>query len=67
MESKHMRKKNIPGSAEKDPQRPKRKLDMKILARVVRMLHGYYPVLLPVTVACIIFSAIVATLPAIFL
>ena len=67
MGNKHLKKGNESGSVEKNMQPPKRKLDMKILARVVRMLHGYYPVLLPVTIACILFSAIVATIPAIFL
>ena len=45
---------------------PKRKLNMGSLKRVFKMLFKYYPVLLPVAIVCIIFSAIVATLPAIF-
>ncbi len=44
-----------------------RKLDLGLLSRVVKMLFGYYPKLVPFSIACIIFSAITATLPAIFL
>ena len=36
------------------------------LKRVFKMLFSYYPVLLPVTLVCILFAAITATLPAIF-
>jgi ATP-binding cassette subfamily B protein len=67
MNDTRMKKENAPSHAGKTAQPPKRKLDVKILARVVRMLHGYYPVLVPVSVACIVFSAIVAAIPAIFL
>ena len=45
----------------------KRKMDFKVLGRAVKMLFGYYPVLVPLAMAGIIFSAIVAVLPAIFL
>ncbi len=45
---------------------PKRKFSMSTFKRVLKMLFGYYPVLLPITIVCIIFSAIVATAPAIF-
>ncbi len=46
---------------------PKRKMNKAVLRRTIRMLYGYYPVLVPVSVACIVLSAIVAVLPAIFL
>ncbi len=45
---------------------PKRKFNMSAFKRLIKMLFGYYPVLLPVAIFCIVFSAIVATLPAIF-
>ena len=45
---------------------PKKKPNMSILKRVIKMLLGYYPVLAPVTLLCIVFAAIVATAPAIF-
>lgn len=43
-----------------------RKLNMSALKRVLKTLFSYYPVLLPLTIICIVFSAIVATAPAIF-
>ena len=45
---------------------PKRKMNFGALKRVIKMLYGYYPKLLPIAVACIIFAAITAALPAIF-
>ncbi len=45
----------------------KRRLDGKVLRRLVKMLFRYYPVLLPVSIACIVFAAITAAIPAIFL
>lgn len=45
---------------------PKKKIDMKALLRTVKMLFSYYPVLVPVTVVCILFSAGVSAIPSIF-
>lgn len=45
-------------------QTPKPK--MNTLARILKLLFSSYPVLLPVTAFCIIFSAATATAPAIF-
>ena len=36
------------------------------LKRVIKKLFGYYPVLAPVTVVCILFSSIVSSIPALF-
>ena len=47
--------------------RPKPKIDFRALGRVLRMLREFYPVLLPVTVACIIFSAATSAIPALFI
>ncbi len=44
----------------------KKKLDTNTFKRVLKMLYGFYPVLLPLTAVCIIFSAVTAALPAIF-
>ncbi|NLJ96005.1 MAG: ABC transporter ATP-binding protein [Clostridiales bacterium] len=44
----------------------KRKLDGKVLGRLIRMLFKFYPVMVPVTMVCIVLSAIVTALPAIF-
>ncbi len=46
--------------------RPKPKLNPDTLKRVLKMLYESYPVLLPITLVCIVFSAIVNTMPAIF-
>ncbi len=40
--------------------------DIRILGRVLKMLWQSYPVLLPVTCVCIVFSAIVSAIPSIF-
>ena len=45
---------------------PKPKFNPGALKRVLKLLYESYPVLLPITIACIVFSAIVNTLPAIF-
>ncbi|MBP5209613.1 MAG: ABC transporter ATP-binding protein, partial [Clostridia bacterium] len=37
------------------------------LKRALRLLFGFYPVMVPVAVVCIVFSAIVAVLPAVFI
>ncbi len=51
---------------DKMPPRPKRKLDFKILSRILKLLFKYYPRLVPVIIACIIFSAITAAIPSLF-
>ncbi len=43
-----------------------RKMNFSSLKRVLKLLFSYYPVLLPLTLACIVFSAIVSSIPAIF-
>ena len=45
---------------------PRRKMDFGTLGRVIKMLHGFYPVLLPIAAVCIILCAIVSSIPAIF-
>ena len=37
------------------------------LPRVLRMLWGFYPVLLPLTALCILFSAAVSAVPSLFI
>ena len=44
----------------------KRKIDFKLLGRVIKLLFSFYPRLMPVVVACMIGSAIVASIPALF-
>ena len=55
-------KKTAPEAAGKKPG-----IDMKVLRRVLKDLFAFYPVMAPLTVAGIVFSAIVSALPAIFL
>ena len=64
-----MKTNNMPrGMGPKGPQGmpPKRKMNFGALKRVIKMLYGYYPKLLPIAIGCIIFAAITAALPAIF-
>lgn len=39
----------------------------KDIIRVFKMLFKFYPVMLPLTIACIVFSAIVSSIPALFI
>ena len=43
------------------------KTDFKSLGRTVKKFFGYYPVLAPLTVACILFSSIVSSIPSLFI
>ena len=43
------------------------KFSLPVLKRVLKMLWGFYPILFPIVIVCIIFSSITATLPALFL
>ncbi len=45
----------------------KRKIDKGTLTRVVKLLFKSYPVLVPITIFCIIFSAIVSSIPSLFI
>ena len=50
-----------------DMKKPKLdKNQMKSLGRVMKLLLGYYPVLVPITAICIIFSSFVSAIPALF-
>ncbi len=50
----------------KQQQAPKRKLDLGVLKRVIKLLFRAYPVMVPITCIFIIGEAIVATVPAFF-
>ena len=43
-----------------------RKVDTKALARVLKLLFHDYPVLLPISMVCIVCSALISAIPAIF-
>ena len=47
--------------------RKRPKLQKGSIKRLIKMLLKFYPVMLPVSIVCILFVAITATLPAIFL
>ncbi len=47
------------------PMKPK--LNFSTLGRVIKLLFSFYPVLIPIAIVCIVFSAITAAIPAIFL
>ncbi|MBR0466635.1 MAG: ABC transporter ATP-binding protein [Clostridia bacterium] len=50
----------------KPPVNNKRKLDGSSLLRVVKMLFKFYPVLMPIVVACMVLSSLVSAIPALF-
>ncbi len=58
-----MKKPNIPAVG---PDGKRKKLNVGSLKRILKLLYGYYPVLLPVAIGCIIFAAVTAAMPAIF-
>ena len=43
------------------------KLDPSVLGRLMKMLFQFYPVMVPVTIACIIFSSIAAAIPDMYI
>ncbi len=48
------------------PRGPRPKFDANIFKRIIKMLFKFYPVMLPITIVCILFSAVTAAMPAIF-
>ena len=47
--------------------RPRPKLNGKAFARLIKMLFSYYPAMVPISIGCIIFTAITSAIPAVFL
>ncbi len=47
--------------------KPARKLDKKALSRLVHVLFSYYPKGVPFCILCIVVSAVIAVVPAVFL
>ena len=43
-----------------------RKINFSTLSRVLKKLFAYYPVLVPTTIFCILFAAIVSSIPSLF-
>ena len=48
------------------PRGSQAKFNPNTFKRIIKMLFKFYPVMMPLTVACIIFSAVTAAVPAIF-
>lgn len=46
---------------------PRQGLKKGVLGRILKMLFKFYPVLVPVTIFCIVFSAVASAIPAVFL
>ncbi len=46
---------------------PPRKMNFKSLGRVIKLLFKSYPALIPITMVCILLSAVVSSIPAIFM
>jgi len=38
-----------------------------VVIRLIKDIHGFYPVMFPLAVACIIFNAVISSIPAIFM
>ncbi len=49
------------------PGKEKIKAPKGVLGRLIRTLFGFYPVLLPVTLGCILLNAVVSSIPSVFM
>lgn len=49
------------------PGKGKVKAPKGVLGRLIRTLFGFYPVLLPVTLGCILLNAVVSSIPSVFM
>ncbi len=52
---------------EKNKKSMRPRLKGNVLKRVLKLLFGYYPVLVPITIFCILFTAVASAIPAVFL
>ncbi len=48
------------------PRGPRPKFNPNTFKRIIKMLFKFYPVMIPVTIACILFSAVTSAIPAVF-
>lgn len=46
---------------------PGTKVDIKVMGRVFKMLFGFYPVMLPITILFIVLTAIISAIPMVFM
>ena len=63
--NEELSKDTMSGNGKPQGGRPKMKKGM--LKRLITMLFQFYPVLLPVVIVCIIFSAVVSSVPSLFM
>ena len=61
-----MSKPPMKGPGGRGPMGPRPKVKKETLPRVLKLLYQFYPKLIPIVVFCIIFAAIVNSIPAIF-
>jgi len=47
--------------------KPKQMVPKSTMKRLLRMLFSFYPVALPLVIVCVVFSAVVSSLPAVFM
>ncbi|MBO5295129.1 MAG: ABC transporter ATP-binding protein [Clostridia bacterium] len=62
-----MKRQNDPKNAPVGAPMGRPKLKTGVLKRLLKMLVQFYPVLIPLTVVCILFTAIASAIPAVFL
>ena len=48
------------------PKGPRPKFNPNTFKRIIKMLFKFYPVMMPITIVCILFSALTSALPAVF-
>ena len=61
-----MSKPPVKGPGGRGPMGPRPKVKKGTLTRVLKLLFSFYPVLVPMAIACILFAAVVNSLPAYF-
>ena len=61
-----MSKPPMKGPGGRGPMGPRPKVKKETLPRVLKLLYSFYPKLIPIVVFCIIFAAIVNSIPAMF-
>ena len=61
-----MSKPPMKGPGARGPMGPRPKLKKETLPRTLKMLYQFYPGLIPIVVVCIVFAAIVNSIPSIF-
>ena len=45
----------------------KKKMNFKVIGRLFKELFSYYPKMLPITIVCILFNAVISSIPSVFM